>query len=500
MSVNYKCFADYYISRQSDAALYEILNLRTKTAQHIINSEKSEGSKTIYHEYLENWKEVVELMAFEDEKRYESYINAFNARVDRLKEQANMLDTSYNILLGEICAHAGMANVMYGDYFAGFGKIMKANKHAKRNVKKYPEYWLNDKLYGILNVSLDQMPSVLKWIASVFGLVGDSTEGYARLDRYLNNVQTYPGLKSEIMLYYAFALKLSKKEYSAYELFKKELDTDNAPILVRFLQANIMYNTARNEEALDALGAIPRDEPEIPFHHLNYLKGKSKQRRLDDDANAFLLKFLEGSNFRNYKREVSMRLAYYYFLRNDGQKYQHYKELVRQFPKADTDRDREADIENARPYDPHPDLLKARFLTNGGHYERAKRIMEKVICDELTGLPYQVEYYLLLAKINLGIHEYDKTILNCKKAMTLGRDLDEHYAAEAALVAGYAANRLNDAKSSVRFLKMSLEIDGKHDVYIENIHKRAKNKLRHVSEFAGSAEKNHVKVTINSLN
>ncbi|MCK5102934.1 MAG: hypothetical protein KAR17_08965, partial [Cyclobacteriaceae bacterium] len=480
--------AEQLISEASDDALYEILNLRTITAQQIIDKEKKHIQGDLYYDYLENWKEIIELMAYEDDARYDQYLTSFNTRIERINAEADKTSPAYHILLGEIYAHAGMANVMFGDYFAGFRKILKANRNVKKNVDAHPDYWLNNKLSGMLNVSLDKIPSIMKWFTSLFGLAGNSEDGYKKLGKYLEDVQEYPGLKSEALLYYTFALKLSKKDDVAYELLINENEIDQSPSLLLFVWANLLYLTERNEEALTALSSFPNDQLEIPFHYMTYMTGKAKQNRLDEDADVYLLNFLEKSNGKNFKREICMRLAFHYYVYGDQKKYIYYKNLVPNHTKPNTDRDREADVESLRPYDPHPELLKARFLTSGSYYSRANEIISNIDPKDLDRSAFQAEYYLQKGKIRLGMRYYDEVIKNCNKAIVIGKELNEPYAAEAALVAGYAFHLQDDLEKSESYLKLALKIKGKNDVYIENIHKRAKNRLKIIGSVNHASE------------
>ena len=110
------------ISEDEDRALYQILNLHTKSAQQIIDSRRQLDQQNIYLEYLENWKEVIELIGYEDQDNYEVYINSFENRLEKIRNWEIEESESHYITLAEMYAHAGLANVMYGDNLAGFKK------------------------------------------------------------------------------------------------------------------------------------------------------------------------------------------------------------------------------------------------------------------------------------------------------------------------------------------------------------------------------------------
>lgn len=465
------------ISKACDRALYEIYDLRTITAQRIIDEERDRDPGSLFPEYLENWKEVIELLSYSEEFRYEAYLNSLDARLERIKENGNQDYPSYHILLGEILSHAAMAHVMYGDYLAAFSKLLKAKKNANANVEKYPDYWLNNKLVGIMNISFDKIPTFLRWFTNLFGLRGDAEKGFKQMDQYLSQVQDYPGLKSEILIYYVFGLRLSRNEEMANEIFDREMDPEEAPVLALYLQASFMYMTGKNEEGLNLMFSFPTDHMEVPFSFVDFLRGKLKLNRLDQDADNYLLAFLEHSKFKNYKREVSMKLAYHYYFQGDNEKYQYYKNLVGNYPKARTYRDMEADVERERPYEPHPAIMKARHLVNGEYYARANAEISTVDTNNLDQEAYLVEYYLITAKIRSNLQQHDEAMALYEKAIAMGRDRTEQYAAEAALFAGMEAQSMGDLQIANDYWNLALKIDGQKDIYIEYIHDKAKNLL-----------------------
>jgi hypothetical protein len=474
-------FGEILFSETSDIALYQILNLKTKSAQKIIDASRKQNPEDIYLEYLENWKEVIELIGYEDQDNYDVYVKSFDKRLEHIESWEFKEFESFNITLAEIYAHAGLANVMYGDYLAGFRKFLRANKLSMKNLMEYPDYWPNYKLCGALNVSLDQMPTILKWLTSLLGLKGNSEEGLKQIDTYLAMVQNYPGLKSEALVYKVFTMKMKKDEEGAYRMLEKELGNETPPTLLKYLQANIMYITSRNEEALSLLQSFPRGYTEVPFYHVDYLKGKSKMNKLESDANTHMIRFLEGSKFKNYKREIYNKLSCYYLINGNIQKYNHYKNQIDDCAKATSDRDREANIESKRPYMPHPELLKARFLLNGGYTERARIILDGVSVNSLSIPAYLTEYYLLSARALSGSGDFSIVKHYCDLAISTGKDQEEHYASEAALLAGDMAYRSGNTELARKYWKMTFEVYNVKDVYVENIQKKAKYKLKDIN-------------------
>ena len=471
-------FSEINFSKIQDRALYQILDLHTISAQQIINHSRKEDPEDIYLEYLENWKEVIELIGYEDQDNYEKYVKSFNNRLKRIDSWEDQESAAHLINLAEMYAHAGLANVMYGDYMSGFRKLLKANNLSKRNVKEYPDYWPNYKLRGALNISLDQIPNILKWFTSLLGLKGDSEKGMNQINTYLALVQKYPGLKSEVLVYKVFTMKMEKDEEGAYHMLQEELKNQSPPTLLKYLQASVTYRTARNEEAISLLNTFPDDYTEAPFYHVFYLKGKSKMNKLDSDANEYMIRFLEDSKFKNYKREIYNMLSYYHFIHGNIERYNYYKDQIQHCAKATTDRDREANVEAGRAYLPHTELLKARFLIQGGYDEKGKQILNGIAVNTLSLPVYRVEYYLLRAKILQIEKNYEAARRYFDMAINYGKDLEEHYAIEAALLAGTLAYNNGKMDMARNYWEMTFVINNTKDIYVENIHKKAKYNLK----------------------
>jgi len=468
---------------QSDRALYEILNLNNVTARKIIENESRNTSDSLdmYLEYLSNWNISIETALYEDQSRYEQYLISLDSRLDRIDKKADKSTPSYHILLAEIYAQAGMVNIFYRDYLSGFFKLMKAKNNARINLEKFPDYWMNNKLCGVLNIAFDQMSPFLKKIAGLFfNISGNPKTGFSQLSQYLRYVEDYPGLKSDALLYYGFAMRIAKKEETGYKLFREEINIDHAPVLTLFIYSNLMCLTGRNEEARHMLSKFAGENFEVPFPFMSYLYGKVTLNRLAPDADIYLKKFISSSRSKNFKRETCCRLSDYYLINSNTEMFHYFRQQMNNYAKATTDRDREADVEINRSYLPNRELLKARYLVQGGYYSEADSILRKIRREEFSIKGYQNEYYLLKAKVEYGSNLMSEALRNCDKAIAGGKKCKEHYAAEAALLAGDILIKNGDREKATDYYKMALEIKGQNDVYIEIIEKMARNRLNNI--------------------
>ncbi len=474
-------FASPLISEKQDKALFEILNLRTKTARNILYSDKN-AAFDLNREYLYNWCDVLELILLDNKNKYESYQDELEKRIKRIETQSNESDRDYHIILAEIYVQAGMLNMYYGDFLTGFGKIMKANKNARLNEKNYPGYWRNNKLGGALNVSVSSLSLFWKTLAGLFSLNGDFDKGIAQLKKYVADVKDYKGMKSEGILYYAAALKVAKDEEGAFELLRENVIKEEAPALSLFMTSNVFFHTGRNEEAISYLSYYPKEKAEIPFIHYDYLMGKEKLLRFDNDTPEYFKRFLNSTNIKNYRREICLKLAHFYLVNDDIDNYRFYLKKMDEFPKATIDRDREADIEKNKPYLPNPELLKARYLVSGSYFEQAALILKNISGEKLEQQEQKNEYLYLQACISNGMNKGNEAIAICDQLIKTQADAEDRFPVEAALLAGNICLKNGSNARAEAYFKKVADLDGNDDVYIEIIHRKAKNQLKKIGK------------------
>ena len=370
-----------------------------------------------------------------------------------------------------------MVNIMYNDYLSGFGKLMKANKNARNNEKSYPNCWLNDKLCGSLNVSFASLSPFWQKVAGIFSLNGDEKKGFSQLDQYLETVKNYKGLYAEGTLYYGSVLKIAKDEQRALEMLNSRVKKETSPALAIYLTANVLSFNYHSDEALNYLNYFPQDKIEIPFSHFDYLYGKVKLNRLDIDSYKYLNKYLNSSKLKVYRHEITYKIAQYYLIQGKTDEYKRYTEKLKSLPKASIERDREALAESYIQYIPDLNLMKSRFLVQGGFYEMADSILVKTDVNLLKHQEQKDEFQFLKASISQSRNKTTDALNICDLLIRSGMNNKNRFPAETALLAGNICLHKKDLKRAEAYFNIALDMDGNDDVFTEVTHRRAKNQL-----------------------
>lgn len=476
LSSPYKVIASYEFSKGCEMALFEILNLNLQEAREILVKERIKYPDNYFIDYLENYRDIVELLVLEDKKSYNDFLKRFNNRLDKM-EGSNTATPYYRAVRAEMIAQTGLANVMNGDEIAGFIKIFNANKLLKKNINEFPDFYLNKKLYGVFNVAFDNIPLSVKWATRLLGLTGDAEDGFTYLKTYKTKVEDQPGLYSESLIYQIFAFSIVSDYESAYEMLKRDYTSFISTTLGSYLYAVVLYRINKNEESLKLLFSLNVDDMENQFNPIIQLIAREKMNRLDYDADLYWLKFLKNSKNENHKKEACNKLSYYYLMNNNEERFFYYRNMINKYDKAIMREDREADIDAQRALPINIDLLKAQFLVAGSYFERADSILEQFNLNKDISIPNRTQYYLLKGKILCKTGAYNDAIDMFNKAIDYGKNISESYAAEAALMAGIFAQDHRNYSEAYDYYKLCQSIDCDNNIYREVIKKNAKKQL-----------------------
>jgi hypothetical protein len=473
-----KLFASYEITNGCEMALREILNLRLTTAQEILEAERVSSPENYYVDYLENYKDMVELYIRGDESSYRNYLERFENRLVKMKGK-DVNSPFYDVVRAEMLAQTGLLNVINSDEIAGFLKILKANKLLKKNLEKYPDFSLNKKLYGVITVGIGNVPGGVKWAAKFFGFKGDTEEGFKYLETYKTEVEGRPGLFAESLIYMIFAYMIVADEQGAYEMLQQNYSDSIVTTLGNYLYANTLDRVGKTDESLEILNQVNAIDLEGggTFYPIVLLNSKGKLNRLDKDADQGWLMYLENSKSENFKKESCNRLSLHYLLHNQNEKYEYYHKKIAEFPKAVMRADREAEVDFTKFAKINIEILKAHLLVNGGYFSRADSVLDNINRAELT-VPEQVFYVLLEGQIEAGEGELEKALVLFNEAILKGSEISEHYAAESALLAGNLAYNNKDYSTATYYYKLCQTIKCENNVYRQNIHKTSKSQLR----------------------
>jgi hypothetical protein len=450
------CYSNFDYNTNCQQAMQAILDLKTITAREILQREKAANPQNGYIIYLEHYSECIELIATEDEKIYEKLINSYEERM----AQMDLMDDGSpqnDWLQAEMLFQTGLAQVKFGTRINGVSKMLSSYKRIKEHRHKYPRFWQNQKLTGVFNIILNNIPSFLRWAADLFGFNGDSVLGMYQLQEYERKAIDVPGLAEESVIMTNLGYLLTRQEEEGFKFMAGQDKNILNITLVKYLYSNSASFAYRNDLTIKLLSEIHQDQLQVNFYALPYSMGRSKLNHLEKDARFYLETFVDDYSVLDYKKAACNRLSYCYLIEGNLQKYEEYRAKVATIGQEIRDRDREALLESSSPLIPHTGLLKARLLCDGGYFHQADSVMKTINPNSLNQPAYQLEYFYRKGRIfqltdqpALAIEEYNK-------AFNMGKILPYTFATRSALQLGKIYEELKNFPLALQWYDHCLE-------------------------------------------
>ena len=447
----------YKITPGGLKALEAVYDLRVNDAEKILDEELKNHPQNHYTYFLLNYCDVFKVMYNPSRKAFDEFENSAEKYMTIVE---NDKDTSLLHLasLYEMKLYRGVLKIKFGEKFSGLRYAYGSYNGVHDLLKRHPGYAPMQKLDGMFNIALSNMPSFVKFSVSLFGVSGNYIDGVKIMEEYYNKVKQRKTYNIEAALFMIFANKLNKTPQKAYNFIKTLPDSISNIKILLFFKANLAYRTGHNEEAAGYLKKFNSQNIQYPFPFYHYLMGKILLRKLDYKAVYHFDRFLIQNNNKDYLKEINYKLALTYLIKGDIQNYEKYKNRACTTGDEITERDRET-IYDCR-FNPLPDinLTKAKLLIQGGYIKRAGSILKQGISRNIPTVADSLEFYLLKAKLMEKEGNTAASSALYQKVIDKGKDLKYQYACEAALQLGKSYERQKKFPQAKYYYQLSLSL------------------------------------------
>ncbi|HPH22586.1 MAG TPA: tetratricopeptide repeat protein, partial [Chitinophagaceae bacterium] len=138
-----------------------------------------------------------------------------------------------------------------------------------------------------------------------------------------------------------------------------------------------------------------------------------------------------------------------------------------------TDADKQALKDAKKNTWPNVTLLKARILNDGGLNQQAIQVLQGKSTSSFSKEEEQLEFTYRVGRINDDLGKDEDAIAFYLKAIAIGQERTEYYAARAALQIGMIYERKGNKKTAIQYYQQCLDMEN-HD-YKNSLDQRAKS-------------------------
>ena len=457
-----------------------IFELKLGAARQLIAAEKKARPQNSIVPLLENYVDYFYLLTNESKAEFERLEANKSARLDQIsKDDKN--SPYYLYAQAEINLQWALVRGRYGAYFAASREINKANGLLKDNQKKFPDFPLNTKGLGLINVVIGALPDgFMKSTLSTFGVKGDIQTGLNQLDKLAESLpkSTYEPFYEEVIFYYAYILSDVAKSPQAYpKIMKYTSRIGDSSLLKTYMQAYACARNGKNEQAIEILESRPKGNAYQPFAYLDYLLGVARLNKLDVKAAANFNQFLQVNKGNNYIKDTYLHLAWGSLLKDDTADYKAFLNKVKSNGATYVDKDKQALNEASAPT-PHLVLLKARLLYDGGYLARALEVLSASKADDFKTVKDKAEYAYRLGRVSDDLGKDDVALAHYQTAFNTGKGLKYYYAAKSAVLIGNIYEKKKNLAKAKAFFNLAIGL--KDHEYENSIENEAKQGLKRI--------------------
>lgn len=459
--------------------IYEsITSLRIPEARVMISQDKKANASNLIYPLLESYADFYQLFLNENKAEYTQLYPVFEQRIKLLelgpKKSPYHL---YSIALGHL--HKSLTAIRFNKNFEAALDFRKAFLLFKENKKAYPNFTPNDVYLGLMTTVIGTIPKGYQWMANILGMTGKITDGNALVLKYINSKDALSNhCRNEALFVYPYLLmNFEGNKKKAFDFIEKtDYDyTDNH--IHAYMATNLYLNNQQSKKALEIATNINPSNLylDLPFWDLE--KGYAYLNELKlDAAKAALQNFIGSFKGQFYVKDAYEKLSWIAYMQGDQNKANGYRKNVFSQGNDITDADKQA-LQNAKKGTwPHPLLLRARLLSDGGYQNQALAILAGKTSKDFANDADKTEFAYRLGRIYDLAGQPDQAIHFYNSAIEKGANQPEYFAARAALQIGLIYEQKGNYTTAISYFNTCLEM--KNHAFKNSLDQKAKTGIQ----------------------
>ncbi len=441
------------------------LNLRPAEAlQRIPNEDAVEAA------YVSSLAEVIELLVTEDNTKFPDYEERFLRRVDKNLKGSTR---DYQFVQAEIRLQWAFVYLKFGHELDAAIRLRQAYQIAEGCREKFPDYMPIRKTTGLLQVIIGSVPDKYGRILNLLNMSGSITAGLADLNE-VSRMDSPLAMEGKILFALVEGFVLSRPA-SALAHMQEILTVDKKNPLLMFLSASLALKNSQNELALRMLDGLSNAGQSVPLYYADYLRGEAYLHKGDYLSSIAAYRwFINHQTGENYIKDAYYKIGICYWLHGNQNDALALFEEARDHGKESSEADRSAARALSDKNLPNVKLSKIRYLTDGGYYTEAEKLLTTVTAADLTLKRDEVEFFYRKARLAHKSGHTDPVEFYLETIRRTGPE-SWYFAPNSCLQLGYIYQSQNKIKEAEEYFQRALSYR-RHE-YKNSIDSKARSAL-----------------------
>lgn len=479
MGIAAPCWGNYTFdyNERCSLAYRQFMSLRPDEGRKTLMSELAANPNNLMLVYLLDYEDCLLLLFNGSREEYDKRKEHAGQRITIL-DKGDKQSPWYRLCKAGVYMHWSIIYGRFGDNIKAATAYRKSFILLKENRSRFPAFRYNDVMYGVEEAIAGTIPEGYAWLASMLGVKGDVSRGVRRIGSFVAAHKPEDMFYAEALMYYDYLrfYLLSEKEEAWQAISSRSEDN----LLFLFLKANMALNFRKSEAALATLKQAEKLQGYEDFPMLDYEMACALLFRQDPACIRYYQRFIERYRGSFFLKDAYMRMAFFYYLRNEQALADRYRKKILDKGNTIADSDKQAVRFAKKNAWPNKVLLQVRLLSDGGSHAAATKLLAQYDAKDFATPAHVTEYYYRKARL---LHEADKhkeAVYYYNEAIKAGRELPEQYAARAALQMGLLYEDQRKPNEAIYWFKESMKME--NEEFKNSIDQQAKSGINRLTK------------------
>lgn len=436
----------YYFNYSSDcaAAYRAYMALRLDEGDAFIRRELLGHPYNLCATYISDYGDCLLLLFNGRENDFEEREAHQSERLERLRK-AEDSEPWKRLALAGVQLHWALIQMRQGKQWKAAAGFRRSYLLLQENARLFPSFQEDDALYGAEEALAGIIPDGYKWLADFLGMNGDFNRGLKRLQSFLrSHPQPDAAFREEALLMDIYLRALYGADKKA--VWQRVSDNQEFPVagnLMRsFVRANLALSARRADLALATLKAAKSLPGSSSWPVFDLELGSALLLQLDKNCIGYLQQYVARNEGKLFSKDALQQAAQAAYLFGDRSRAEAFRRQILTTGNTLTDADKQAQRFAESEAWPHPLLLAARFLIDGGYAAEALRKLRTTTLLAFPALSDRLEYEFRLGRALEETGDASGAVQAYQRVINKGRTRPEYFAARSALqMAGIYENR-----------------------------------------------------------
>lgn len=456
------------------SAYQQITDLNLEQGKSTLDSLSLATPDNLAIIHLANYIDFLTLFIYERDSDFDRLKSNKKERLQILRSKSNTNDPFAAFAEAEILLQWALVRSKYDELVTSARELYQAYNILEKAKAKHPDFILYNKSLSIIHALVETIP-LPDFFKSIIGISGTIEQGVTEINAVLSYESTDLFLQESEVIFSFIKLYQQNKPEEAWAYYNQSEVSKNQSPLAKFVGVKLAQRSGKNAKALELMSNLePSDYEKLPY--LSFLQGLCRLRALDPSAKKYLITFVETFEGRHYIKEAYQKLAWLELVLDDNVAgYKTYMDKCIRLGHSLIDDDKQALKEAKKDYIPHPDLIIARLLFDGGEYQRASQHLVKKAHLFYYHDLLRAEYLYRMGRIAQKLYNYPDALLYYKEILSVESYMSSFYACNAALQIGIIYESQNQFELARQYFEQCISLDP--DDYQNSLHQKAKSGL-----------------------